>query len=180
MDHHLRIRKPISKKVRGNIPKNTEVRLAQAVIQNVAQESANVPSEGVDDVLMEATARLPKDIQCSAEGQINESIVHSDNAHVQATGTCRSGRRSGIVFREWADVINKDTQNVALSEISQNEKDSILEIFDIKSEYGPFAGIDRKKRWLRAESWGLKPPVLVYRILDDEGDLAQRRRGYTF
>ncbi|KAG6191325.1 hypothetical protein E4U27_004656 [Claviceps purpurea] len=62
--------------------------------------------------------------------------------------------------------------------ISVNEK--VLRYFDVSSQYGPCIGIDRTKRWNRAERLGLNPPVEVLAVLlkehkkpNDEVEMAQ-------
>ncbi|KAG5975274.1 hypothetical protein E4U58_001432 [Claviceps cyperi] len=62
--------------------------------------------------------------------------------------------------------------------IPVNEK--VLRYFDVSSQYGPCIGIDRTKRWNRAERLGLNPPVEVLAVLlkehkkpNDEVEMAQ-------
>ncbi|KAI9847641.1 MAG: hypothetical protein M1838_000817 [Thelocarpon superellum] len=47
--------------------------------------------------------------------------------------------------------------------LSTNEK--ILRHFDLSSQYGPCVGIARRKRWNRAQSLGLRPPIEVLAVL---------------
>ncbi|KAL4780981.1 DNA polymerase delta, subunit 4-domain-containing protein [Aspergillus varians] len=57
--------------------------------------------------------------------------------------------------------------------ISLDEK--ILRHFDLSSQYGPCIGIARIKRWRRAESLNLHPPVEVLSVLvKQEGTTGQR------
>ncbi|CAG9944255.1 unnamed protein product [Clonostachys rosea f. rosea IK726] len=51
-------------------------------------------------------------------------------------------------------------------DLSTNEK--VLRYFDVSSQYGPCIGIDRRKRWDRAERLGLKPPIEVLAVLVGE------------
>ncbi|KAF6229041.1 hypothetical protein HO133_007155 [Letharia lupina] len=50
--------------------------------------------------------------------------------------------------------------------LSVNEK--ILRHFDLSSQYGPCIGIPRMRRWKRAETLGLGPPVEVLGVLVKE------------
>ncbi|KAG6029059.1 hypothetical protein E4U41_000484 [Claviceps citrina] len=47
--------------------------------------------------------------------------------------------------------------------LSVNEK--VLRYFDVSSQYGPCIGIDRTKRWERAERLGLNPPIEILAVL---------------
>ncbi|KAG5983040.1 hypothetical protein E4U55_000936 [Claviceps digitariae] len=49
--------------------------------------------------------------------------------------------------------------------------DKLLRYFDVSSQYGPCIGIDRTKRWERAERLGLNPPIEVLAVL-----LKERKR----
>ncbi|KAG5918014.1 hypothetical protein E4U42_007037, partial [Claviceps africana] len=50
--------------------------------------------------------------------------------------------------------------------LSVHEK--VLRCFDVSSQYGPCIGIDRTKRWQRAERLGLNPPIEVLAVLMKE------------
>ncbi|KAL4800716.1 DNA polymerase delta, subunit 4-domain-containing protein [Aspergillus venezuelensis] len=57
--------------------------------------------------------------------------------------------------------------------LSLDEK--ILRNFDLSSQYGPCIGIARLKRWRRAESLDLHPPIEVLSVLlKQQGTTAQR------
>ncbi|KKY17411.1 putative dna polymerase delta subunit [Phaeomoniella chlamydospora] len=61
------------------------------------------------------------------------------------------------------------------SRIAPREK--ILRHFDLSSQYGPCIGISRLKRWKRAESLGLSPPVEVLAVLmkEEEADTERKK-----
>ena len=42
--------------------------------------------------------------------------------------------------------------------------------FDFDENFGPFVGITRLKRWLRAESFGLNPPEVIFAWLSQHPD----------
>ncbi|KAK3361050.1 DNA polymerase delta, subunit 4-domain-containing protein [Lasiosphaeria ovina] len=51
--------------------------------------------------------------------------------------------------------------------------EKLLRYFDVSSQYGPCIGIDRTKRWQRAEKLGLNPPIEVLAVLrkdESKGD----------
>ncbi|KAK1983021.1 DNA polymerase delta [Colletotrichum cereale] len=48
-------------------------------------------------------------------------------------------------------------------DVSLSEK--VLRYFDVSSQYGPCIGLQRMKRWQRAERLGLNPPIEVLAVL---------------
>ena len=58
-------------------------------------------------------------------------------------------------------------------DLSIHEK--VLRHFDLCSQYGPSIGIPRIKRWRRANTLGLNPPVEVLAVLMKEQDKAQSK-----
>ncbi|ORY56980.1 DNA polymerase delta, subunit 4-domain-containing protein [Pseudomassariella vexata] len=54
-------------------------------------------------------------------------------------------------------------KRVHQGDLSTGEK--VLRYFDVSSQYGPCVGIDRSKRWQRAERLGLSPPIEVLAVL---------------
>lgn len=43
--------------------------------------------------------------------------------------------------------------------------EKVLRHFDVSSQFGPCVGIDRKKRWMRAQRLGLAPPIEVLAVM---------------
>ncbi|KAI1179600.1 DNA polymerase delta, subunit 4-domain-containing protein [Nemania sp. FL0916] len=58
------------------------------------------------------------------------------------------------------------TKRVHQEDLSLAEK--VLRYWDVSSQYGPCVGIDRIKRWQRADRLGLSPPVEVLAVLMKE------------
>jgi DNA polymerase delta subunit 4 len=56
-------------------------------------------------------------------------------------------------------------------DLSIHEK--ILRHFDLCSQYGPCIGIPRVKRWRRANTLGLNPPIEVLAVLTREEEKAK-------
>ncbi|MCJ1474712.1 hypothetical protein MMC13_003372 [Lambiella insularis] len=57
----------------------------------------------------------------------------------------------------------------------------ILREFDLSSQFGPCVGIARTKRWNRARSLGLQPPIEVLAVLlkEDAKNTMQAQRAYV-
>jgi DNA polymerase delta subunit 4 len=58
-------------------------------------------------------------------------------------------------------------------DITINEK--LLRSWDVDSRYGPCIGIDRTKRWKRAQKFGLNPPIEILAILLKEQDASGKK-----
>lgn len=58
--------------------------------------------------------------------------------------------------------------------------DKILRHFDLSSQYGPCVGIPRLKRWKRADTLGLNPPIEVLAVLlkEEKRNNANARQAY--
>jgi DNA polymerase delta, subunit 4 len=59
-------------------------------------------------------------------------------------------------------------------ELTPEEIEDELRLFDLDSSYGPFCGMPRLERWCRAEKLGLNPPKRVLDILSTPGAIEQR------
>ncbi|KAK7258715.1 hypothetical protein RIF29_24297 [Crotalaria pallida] len=49
-----------------------------------------------------------------------------------------------------------------------SESETKLRQFDMDMTYGPCIGMTRKKRWERAQKFGMNPPIEIKMILDKE------------
>ena len=61
--------------------------------------------------------------------------------------------------------------------LTAEQLEDVLRQFDLNPRYGPFVGIDRMKRWERAEKFGLDPPPAVRKLLQSGNAIPQRYRG---
>lgn len=60
----------------------------------------------------------------------------------------------------------RTTKRVHQEDLTLAEK--VLRYWDVSSQYGPCVGINRMKRWKRAEKLGLNPPLEVLAVLQKE------------
>lgn len=60
----------------------------------------------------------------------------------------------------------RKAKRVHQEELTVAEK--VLRYWDVSSQYGPCVGMDRLKRWKRAEKLGLNPPLEVLAVLQKE------------
>lgn len=71
------------------------------------------------------------------------------------------------IRKYWRDIeALRFAPRVHIDDVSVGEK--VLRYFDVSSQYGPCVGIQRAKRWRRAERLGLNPPIEVLAVLMKE------------
>ncbi|KAI1457833.1 DNA polymerase delta, subunit 4-domain-containing protein [Annulohypoxylon moriforme] len=67
----------------------------------------------------------------------------------------------------WRNLENeRKAKRVHQEDLTLAEK--VLRYWDVSSQYGPCVGMDRMKRWKRAEKLGLNPPLEVLAVLQKE------------
>jgi DNA polymerase delta, subunit 4 len=65
-------------------------------------------------------------------------------------------------------------QTATFSALSADALEDELRLFDLDATFGPFCGMTRMDRFLRAEKLGLNPPAHIRDILCMSGVVAQR------
>ncbi|KAI0884996.1 DNA polymerase delta, subunit 4-domain-containing protein [Annulohypoxylon maeteangense] len=71
------------------------------------------------------------------------------------------------INRYWRGLENeRRAKRVHQEDLALAEK--VLRYWDVSSQYGPCVGMDRLKRWKRAEKLGLNPPLEVLAVLQKE------------
>lgn len=83
-------------------------------------------------------------------------------------------------LEEWPDIASEAAGSIDVSELSGKQIEDVLRLFDLNPAYGPFVGIDRSKRWERAQQWGLQPPQIIYKILETREHVERREAGYLW
>ncbi|KAI2467291.1 DNA polymerase delta, subunit 4-domain-containing protein [Annulohypoxylon bovei var. microspora] len=71
------------------------------------------------------------------------------------------------IYQYWRKLeLERIAQRVHQGDLTLAEK--VLRYWDVSSQYGPCIGMDRIKRWKRAEKLGLNPPLEVLAVLKKE------------
>ncbi|KAM0330679.1 hypothetical protein ACHAQA_003631 [Verticillium albo-atrum] len=80
------------------------------------------------------------------------------------------------INKYWKNIeAERIAKRVHVDDLTTGEK--VLRYFDVSSQYGPCVGIQRKRRWERADKLGLNPPIEVLAVLlkeQKQGDQAER------
>ncbi|KAG5946044.1 hypothetical protein E4U59_004708 [Claviceps monticola] len=125
--------------------------------------------------------KTKEDVNKKDEEESQQSAPQLETAPPKISETkLRAGKLTDAhINKYWKSVERqRKASRVHQQGISVNEK--VLRYFDVSSQYGPCIGIDRTKRWNRAEHLGLNPPVEVLAVLlkerkkpNDEVEMAQ-------
>lgn len=174
-----RQQKPFSKTERENATKNVRANFSEDSIGAAAQVRVIGGTERDDEMTQDTNNFSIGDDQGLSEGSFDPSTNYVHDAQVGTVETQHDGNPNPIISWEWADVENESNQNINICDINDDQQRVILELFDIKTIYGPFDGITRLRRWQRARTWGLNPPILVRRILDG-GDYNLQTRHHKY
>ncbi|KAG6075990.1 hypothetical protein E4U33_001959 [Claviceps sp. LM78 group G4] len=166
-----KVTKPVAKNVKSVVatPKTTTVDIPERTkpIEEKTKEDVNKKDEdGAEHEHEEESQQQAPQLE-TAPPKISETETRAGeltDAHIN---------------KYWKSIERqRKASRVHQQGISVNEK--VLRYFDVSSEYGPCIGIDRTKRWNRAERLGLNPPVEVLAVLlkehkkpNDEVEMAQ-------
>ncbi|KAM4059146.1 DNA polymerase delta, subunit 4 domain-containing protein [Hirsutella rhossiliensis] len=142
-----------SGKVTKSVPTDAKKAVVSPSVAKIAEpETAASPAEDIEveesDVADEAGPELHEEIipdKTEAEAQAEEISDAQINKYWKAV---ESQRKAPRVHQEDLDV-----------------SEMVLRYFDVSSQYGPCIGLDRMKRWQRAERLGLNPPIEVLAVL---------------
>ncbi|KAL9034054.1 MAG: hypothetical protein Q9214_007221, partial [Letrouitia sp. 1 TL-2023] len=137
-------------------------------------EPATAAVESVPESKELAQGRKMAIREAKAQAQENKNGAREDEAEEQARKVSEAAVR-----RYWtAEEEGRKAPRVHQQALSMHEK--ILRHFDLSSQYGPCVGIPRVRRWKRAETLGLRPPIEVLAVLvrerEREEDGAKKKR----
>ncbi|KAI0452608.1 DNA polymerase delta, subunit 4-domain-containing protein [Xylaria acuta] len=113
------------------------------------------------DVKDEADAEVEEKVQVEAPKQ-GEPVREKTKAELRADKVTDKQ-----IDQYWHNIESeRRTKRLHQENLSLAEK--ILRYWDVSSQYGPCVGINRLKRWQRADRLGLNPPVEVLAVLMQE------------
>ncbi|GAW15818.1 hypothetical protein ANO14919_052400 [Xylariales sp. No.14919] len=150
----------VTKSVPKSIKNLSSAPAKSPLAKHVTHAEPDVKDEVVTDV--EENAQLEKPKQVELELGKTEAELRADKI------TDRQ------IDQYWHNIENeRRTRRLHQEDLSLSEK--ILRYWDVSSQYGPCIGINRLKRWQRADKLGLSPPVEVLAVLMREEDKGTRR-----
>ncbi|KAG6008717.1 hypothetical protein E4U43_000103 [Claviceps pusilla] len=162
-----KVTKPIPKDVKKSLvtaPHTTRAEVAERT--KPSNKKAEKEEEG------------EKDDDVHKEHEVQD--IEPEDEHAQPPATAASERSEAEIRAEkvtdahinsyWMG-IERERKAPRVHQQGLSVHDKVLRYFDVSSQYGPCIGIDRTKRWERAERLGLKPPIEVLAVL-----LKERKR----
>ncbi|OAA46345.1 DNA polymerase delta subunit 4 [Metarhizium rileyi] len=144
-------------KVTKSVPKDVKNTLVTPTSTNIVVPERRKPvDKKVEEVVEEVDEHEEEEQE---ESDSNEEAKEKTRAELEAERLPDSQ-----VEKYWTAIEKqRKAPRVHQEELSVNDK--ILRYFDVSSQYGPCIGIDRMKRWQRAERLGLSPPIEVLSVL---------------
>ncbi|PNY26122.1 DNA polymerase delta subunit 4 [Tolypocladium capitatum] len=145
-----------SNKVTKSVPKDTKKAVVSSppVAKIVEPESAIPTRDEVDDIIVNEPDASEDD---AVEPQVE--VPEKTDAEVKAEKIS-----DAQINKYWKSVEGlRKAPRMHQEDLEVSEK--VLRYFDVSSQYGPCIGIDRMKRWQRAERLGLSPPIEVLSVL---------------
>ncbi|KAI0422527.1 DNA polymerase delta, subunit 4-domain-containing protein [Xylaria grammica] len=150
----------VTKSVPKSIKNLSSAPVKSPLAKHVTHAEPDVKDEVVTDV--EENAQLEEPKQVELEPGKTEAELRADKI------TDRQ------IDQYWHNIEDeRRTRRLHQEDLSLSEK--ILRYWDVSSQYGPCIGINRLKRWQRADKLGLSPPVEVLAVLMREEDKGTRR-----
>ncbi|KND94394.1 DNA polymerase delta subunit 4 [Tolypocladium ophioglossoides CBS 100239] len=145
-----------SNKVTKSVPKDTKkaVISSPAVAKIVDPEGAIPAKDEVEDIIVNEL-----DTREDEEAKPQVAVHEKTDAEAKAEKI-----NDAQINKYWKSVESqRKAPRVHQEDLEVSEK--VLRYFDVSSQYGPCIGIDRMKRWQRAERLGLSPPIEVLSVL---------------
>ncbi|OHF02380.1 DNA polymerase delta [Colletotrichum orchidophilum] len=144
-----------SHRVSKPVPKDTKkAGLSSAIDRSDLAKPTSKEQQDVDEIQIEQSAT--PEIE---EVDIREEVPEKSEAEMRAEKIS-----DAQINKYWKSVeAQRIAPRVHQSDVSLAER--VLRYFDVSSQYGPCIGLQRTKRWQRAERLGLNPPIEVLAVL---------------
>ncbi|KIE02651.1 DNA polymerase delta subunit 4, partial [Metarhizium majus ARSEF 297] len=145
-------------KVTKSVPKDIKNKLVTPTTTKIEVPERRKPvEENVEEVVDDKVDDQEEDDQ--EEAELKEEVLVKTEAELKAEKLTNSQ-----IDKYWKG-IEKERKAPRVHQEGLSVNDKVLRYFDVCSQYGPCIGIDRMKRWQRAERLGLRPPIEVLSVL---------------
>ncbi|KAL0940362.1 DNA polymerase delta subunit 4 [Colletotrichum truncatum] len=139
-----------SHKVSKPVPK--DLKKATALVSAVERaEQAQKKEERVDEIQVDEPE--------TKEDQFREKTPEKSEA------VLRAEKISDAHIKKYWKTIEDERLAPRVHQEGLSLAEKVLRYFDVSSQYGPCIGLQRMKRWERAQRLGLNPPVEVLAVL---------------
>ncbi|KFG79384.1 putative DNA polymerase delta subunit 4 [Metarhizium anisopliae] len=145
-------------KVTKSVPKDVKNKLVTPTTTKIEVPERRKPvEEHVEEVVDDKVDDQEEGDQ--EEAELKEEVLVKTEAELKAEKLTDSQ-----IDKYWKG-IEKERKAPRVHQEGLSVNDKVLRYFDVCSQYGPCIGIDRMKRWQRAERLGLRPPIEVLSVL---------------
>ncbi|KAH6695787.1 DNA polymerase delta, subunit 4-domain-containing protein [Plectosphaerella plurivora] len=142
----------------------------KAVIESGKPATKEIKDEDVPVKVEPEVESVPVKVEPEVESEEEEIEVQEETlptpekSEAEVRAEAISEKQIG---KYWKDIeALRIAPRVHVDDLSVGEK--VLRYFDVSSQYGPCVGIQRVKRWQRAERLGLNPPIEVLAVILQE------------
>ncbi|KAK2016297.1 DNA polymerase delta [Colletotrichum eremochloae] len=143
-----------SHRVSKPVPKDQKKAPPTSAVERVDIDKLAKEGKEADEIQLDESAN--REIE---EAEVKETPFEKSDSAVRAT------KISDAQINNYWKLIEAQriAPRVHQQDVSLAEK--VLRYFDVSSQYGPCIGLQRMKRWQRAERLGLDPPIEVLAVL---------------
>ncbi|KAK1966527.1 DNA polymerase delta [Colletotrichum sublineola] len=143
-----------SHRVSKPVPKDQKKAPLTSAVETVDIDKLAKEGKEADEIQLDESAN--REIE---EAEVKETPFEKSDSAVRAT------KISDAQINNYWKLIEAQriAPRVHQQDVSLAEK--VLRYFDVSSQYGPCIGLQRMKRWQRAERLGLDPPIEVLAVL---------------
>ncbi|SPO03351.1 related to DNA polymerase delta subunit 4 [Cephalotrichum gorgonifer] len=135
---------------------------AKKAVLSEAPKTATVKATPIPDNEAEEAPVIVKEVVIEEEAKTYEKATpdaEKSEAELRAEGV------SDEEIEAYWNELGSQRMGPRLHQEDLTLSEKVLRYFDVSSQYGPSIGIDRTKRWMRAERVGLNPPIEVLAVL---------------
>ncbi|KAI1471091.1 DNA polymerase delta, subunit 4-domain-containing protein [Daldinia caldariorum] len=154
-------------RVTKSVPKGTKDLSSKPAKQSplVEQVSSASPEPGEEEVTKDESQQ-----EAEAEEEEGEPLAKLPEVRQQEKSEAEL-RAAGISDRQIDQYWRRLERERIAKRVHQEGltlAEKVLRYWDVSSQYGPYVGITRVKRWKRADKLGLNPPLEVLAVLQKE------------
>ncbi|KAI1214457.1 DNA polymerase delta, subunit 4-domain-containing protein [Annulohypoxylon truncatum] len=133
---------------------------------HVSSVKLEEPTSDEERAIKDEFEEKPIEGELEEEPQVAQPapVVEPEKSEAELRAQKITDRQISAYWRELEN--ERKAKRVHQEDLTLAEK--VLRYWDVSSQYGPCVGMDRTKRWMRAEKLGLNPPLEVLAVLQKE------------
>ncbi|KAF6844124.1 DNA polymerase delta subunit 4 [Colletotrichum musicola] len=144
-----------SHKVSKPVPKDQKKAALTSAVERADVAKKREDEQQVDEIQLDESE--------AKEEEVKEKVF------VKSEAAIRAEKISDTQINKYWKSIEAERIAPRVHQQDASLAEKVLRYFDVSSQYGPCIGMQRMKRWERAERLGLHPPIEVLAVLLKEG-----------